>query len=151
MFDQNLADTFQVDVSTKVHRPMRHVNDHMKNLGSIMRYSYEENEYMHIDFKQCYNNTNRHMSTIAQQFLQSGIPRITIPDAYSQESFKTEEQSYVQHAQIEITNLWSNMVRASTQTGEEMGRRIPPNYILRYLLSHQTSGVYTWCLLKRVS
>lgn len=50
-FGKKMTELFKVNVSTKFHRFMRHVQDHIIQLGCLKRCSSEENEMLHKKFK----------------------------------------------------------------------------------------------------
>lgn len=69
------ASLFQVDISTKLHHVMRHVTDHIRNLGCLRRGISEEDEESHEHFKILMVNTNRHIDTMDAQLLTVWVDR----------------------------------------------------------------------------
>lgn len=68
-----MASTFKVDVTTKLHRIMRHVKNQLTSHGCTRRCSTEENELENKKFKPAYNKTNRHMEIIGVQLLRAHV------------------------------------------------------------------------------
>lgn len=72
-FGRSLAQTFNVDVSTKMHRLVSHIHHKQTFLGCIYRSSSEENETLHKTFKAGYTSKNRQINSIGPQLLQSTV------------------------------------------------------------------------------
>lgn len=68
-FCKTMVSLFKVDVSTKLHRTMRHVIDHVTSMGCIRRGSSEENEMIHKEFKCLFTATNKRLEYMGPQLL----------------------------------------------------------------------------------
>lgn len=64
---------FNIDVTTKMHRLMRHADHHLIHLGCIRRCSSEQNEMVHKEVKIIYNITNKHIDDIASLLLMTWV------------------------------------------------------------------------------
>lgn len=72
-FGASISLLFHIDVTTKLHRLMRHVDRHLVLLGCLRRGSSEENEMAHKQFKTVYSQTNKRPDTLGQQLLKCWI------------------------------------------------------------------------------
>lgn len=72
-FGRELATFFKIDVKTKMHHLVRHVDHHLIHLGCIRRCWYEETEMVHNKFKILYSNSNKHLDDISPQLLKTWI------------------------------------------------------------------------------
>eukprot|EP00171_Calliarthron_tuberculosum_P022772 IDg22772t1 len=64
-----LSRALDISVSTKIHRCMRHIADHLLRFGCGRRGDTDRNETMHKDTKDCIDGTNRKLPQIAVQLL----------------------------------------------------------------------------------
>lgn len=78
-FGCKFTSVIAVDVSTKLHRLMRHVHSHLIHLGCLRRGSSEKNEMAHKDFKSLYNRTNRHIDELAPPLLRMWCDPVVAP------------------------------------------------------------------------
>lgn len=70
-FGQAMVDNLVIDVATEILRTMRHLADHIKNVGFLRRGSTEENERLHKTCKTGYLSTNRHIDSMPPQLIRS--------------------------------------------------------------------------------
>lgn len=77
-FGSQFASVFKVDISTKLHRVMRHFKNHLINLGCLRRGSSEENEMRHKDFKAIVENTNHHLDSLSTQLLNIWVGQTSV-------------------------------------------------------------------------
>lgn len=72
-FGSQFSNLFNVDISTKLHHLIHHVTDYILHHGCIRRGNSEDNEGEHKQFKSLFNNTKRHIHSIASQLLTSWV------------------------------------------------------------------------------
>lgn len=75
---QCMVEPFMMDVSTKLHRTMRHIYDHMQNLDCFSRASTEENERIQKSYKAVNHFTNLHIDCMAHNFCRARCTTVTI-------------------------------------------------------------------------
>lgn len=68
-----MVNAFNVDMTTKLHRTMCHVKDHLLLHGFIRRGSAEKNEHENKNFKKRVNFINKHLETIGPQLLRARV------------------------------------------------------------------------------
>lgn len=102
-----------VDVSTKLHRVMRHVDSHLLQHVCLRRGSSEDNEMAHKEFKSLYTATNQHLDEIGPQLLQAWTdPSIQLvnsqlTDDVDGSSSEHDDDATVNEAGVEILNSWT--------------------------------------------
>lgn len=69
---ESFVDLFQINVNTKMHRVMRHINSHLRSFGLVRWGANDCNETKHKTIKAAYKNTNRKPHQLAAQLLKSG-------------------------------------------------------------------------------
>lgn len=84
---------FNVDITAKIHRVMRHVLDELIFMGYLRRGFSAENEMKHNAFKQIYNNTNKNISTIALQLLLSTSHTLQLPEVQYEQHEDTPKKN----------------------------------------------------------
>ncbi len=78
-----LSQSVSVPISTKFHRTMRHIGDHLHLFGCSRLGESEENEAMHKPTKQSYNATNKKADIIGPQLLAVRPIAQADPKSYS--------------------------------------------------------------------
>lgn len=63
-----VAESLGIRANTKLHRIMRHVEDHLTNFGCLRKGATDDNETMHKSTKVAYHSSNHHLSEIAPNF-----------------------------------------------------------------------------------
>lgn len=63
---------FGCNVTTKIHRVMRHLDSHLKSFGLIRWGASDTNERKHKSVKKAYRRTNRQQDTLGVQLLRRG-------------------------------------------------------------------------------
>lgn len=71
-----MATRFEIYVSTKFHRTMRHVAGHIQTTCCLFRASSEENEWNHWKYNFAYASTNVHIYSLSVHPLQSSTDHI---------------------------------------------------------------------------
>lgn len=79
-FGKNMDNCFQVDISTMLHRLMRHVNHQLLWICFIRRYTSEQKELRQKHFKAACTNPNKNVLKIVPQFICSTMNSVEIPD-----------------------------------------------------------------------
>lgn len=128
-FGKYMASLFGVDITTKLHRIMRHVRDHIIMLGCINRGSAEDNEIMHKVFKNGYSDKNKHIENIAPQLLQLALhPWVQVQQPHQHESYNENNKSF---PCLLVTQalFWDTNVREATNTVRSMSGRFPSSAI----------------------
>ena len=69
-----MAEALQLPVSTKLHRTIHHVTDHLYMYGCARRGDTDQNETLHKLTKSCYLATNKQLPTLAAQVLKICTP-----------------------------------------------------------------------------
>lgn len=75
-----ISTVFNVDLTTKLHRLMRHIDSQLLKLGCLRHGSSEEKEMKHKTFKYLYNNSNQNLECIAPQFLTTWVHSSSVAD-----------------------------------------------------------------------
>lgn len=96
-----MPQTFQIDITTKLHRVMRLVSHRLVLLGCLRRGSSEVNEMTQKAFKNVYTRTNKHLNSIAPQVIHSidksleTIDFHSTADAFDDDHMASIHESYV--------------------------------------------------------
>lgn len=151
-----MSRTFRVDVSTKLHRFMRHVDTHLVHLGCIRRGSSEENEMVHKEFKALYNFTIKHIATIASQILtnwvhcdqkfddNTDVDHSVSSDGLSSSDF--EEHPSFTPSSFPSDNIITNTIRLVSELSGTIPHTDTPSYIATVV----HNGVQVWRKVKRL-
>lgn len=72
-FGRQMSTTFNMDVTTKIHRLIGHVTDQLVMHGCIRRCSTEENKHENKKHKKAYRLTNTHLESIGVQLFRAHV------------------------------------------------------------------------------
>lgn len=143
----SMVDVFNVDVTTKLHRTMRHVKDHLLHHGCIRRGSTEENEYENKKFKRGFNFTNKHLDTIAPQLLRA---HVHCDDVLASDEESESENDDMESGNNINTSLWSSITSKAKEKVHLLNGSQSPSQITSSILSETDSqtGRKRWRKMK---
>lgn len=107
-----MVELFNIDATTKLHRLMRHVFNHIVAFGCVRRGSSEENEQLHKQYKQLYYTTNKHTETLAPQLLRPHMHSIDPPDLQSDQTsnqLSEADSALLSEMSAADSNLWTTL------------------------------------------
>lgn len=152
-FGSTFAAVFRVDISTKLHRLMRHVKHHIVHLGCLRRCSSEENEESYKQFKSIVENTNRHMHYLASQLLNVWVGRsqsFTDPDIdISDPNYDDPDTSITVHDE-QISVKWSDFVCTASSIVDQLSGSCTPADVSQQVLQLKFNGSFNCKSLKAV-
>lgn len=118
-FGKSFAPVFFVEISTKLYRAMRHVKDHVLDLGCLSRGSSEEKEELHKHFKSRVQNTNRNIDLMASQLLNVLVQRHNFSGLTATEDFDCESEDEIE-CPVEENNsqfeMWTYLMSDAIST-----------------------------------
>lgn len=91
-----MARNFNLHITTKLHRLMRHVCNHFLFLGCLRRGSSEANEKLNKRVKENFNNTNKHIAHIAPQLLRAESDSLQAPSTLVMNGDNNYEEADIQ-------------------------------------------------------
>lgn len=129
-FGRQMSTTFDMDVTTKMHRVMRHVKHQLVMHGCIKRSSTEENEHQNKKHKKAYRLTNKHLDTIGVQLLRAHVHTDEVASSSDSDTSDGELPS----TDTSISSTWSQLESLIHQTTEAMSGSFHPKQISSCLL-----------------
>lgn len=149
-FVVEMSQLFQVDISTKRHRLMRHVEHDLIHMGCLQRRSSEKNEMVHKAFKVLYNSTNKFVDSIASQILTTCVEvQDQISNSYDI-SLGTPFQTITSTRFPSAHTEWTSLCVSAIAMVEKMSGFHCLAHIANQSLSLSENGLQTWNRLKRV-
>lgn len=138
------------EISTKYHRTMRHIYDHITSMGCICCGSTEENEQTHTQFKQLYNNTNKHIGCIAAQLLASWVDTSNLSDSETESDSDDDIPTSIQPVPQDDKDNWSSIMAQDEHRVHSLSGVRSPADIFDKILSLQINCASTWRRFKCV-
>lgn len=147
-FGRQMSMTFDKDVTTKLHRLMRHVKDQLSMHGCIRRSSTEENEHEHIKHKKAYRLTNKHLDSIGVQLLRAHVHSDEVCSSSDSESGDEDND-----LPSSLSTTWNHLQSIASETINSMSGSFHPRQISSCILEKKdpVNGRHYFRALKRFS
>lgn len=124
-----LTQLFHRPVNTKLHRVMRHIEDHLLSFGTLRWGATDKNETQHKHLTLDYRSTNRRPDSLAVQLLKNGYADDLDIDEYDQQNIVTlsATSTSTPHVSVSITTSIQEL-----NTSRSFSRRIDKTLSLKY-------------------
>lgn len=142
-FGVSFCDLFKVDVSTELHRLMRHVHNHLIHLGCLRRGSSDENEVEHKELKCLYSGINKHIDSIAVQLLNPWVRY-----RHTNAPFHTDRPTFKKQPSAPPSPIFKFSFSATRYLVRYISGFIPHSKIAHKILQLQYNGARRWHRIK---
>lgn len=145
-----MAEVFKVDVTTKLHRLMSHIDNHLIHLRWIRRVSSDENEMLHEKFKYLYNTNNKHIESIDPQLLKTWVDKTfhvcDVPDSDS----CSDSISDSTPSSATASMSGESVSHQAISTVHNNSASCSPQAFVHHIRQLSSNSIKTWRQLKRL-